>query len=353
MRLPFYEIDPEVYLFPKKTTRPGIRENREEPVRQWCAHELLRAYGIPVGQIEFERQVRVGSKRYRIDVLISKGGKPWAVIECKERNNNKHEGGIEQARSYANTHGINATFIIYTNGDVWRVQRRIGEDWVTVPDLPQWHVPSTEETIVPILRMIDLLKPLLHQIDQDVVGDDALNFLGAMQVLFNGSNLITEDSDKSLVNSLDYLLRSICCPGNHTAYRRGKLCDAYGCFERFRQSTGMDMILPEVMTETDARSEIHALSVGINQLIESEKEVTGESSLLLRLASSLLHCGWRFEGRKTRDIRIPSEVHGALREYLNHVLVLRLNVSLPDAIDAITCGDMRDYCKPSKRFGWW
>jgi len=114
----------------------------------------------------------------------------------------------------------------------------------------------------------------------------------------------------------------------------------------------MDLILPEVLTTTEIRSEIHALSVGVNQLLEAAKGVPGESVHLLRLCSVLLDCGARFEGQGKRQLRIPSEVHGALREYLNHVLVLNLNVSLPDTIDAISVGDMR-HCKPSKRFCCW
>jgi len=230
MRQPFYEIQTDAYLFPSKVTKSETRANLEEPVRQWCAHELLRAYGIPVSQIEFEREVRVGSRCYRIDVLISKDGNPWAVIECKEPSYSKHEVGIEQARSYANAHEINAEFIIYTNGDIWRVQRRIGSDWVAVPDLPNPPPVYTEETIVPILVAIDLLKPLLLQLDQHVVGNDAMKFLGAMQELFNGSNLITRGGEPALVNALDNLLRGICFPSGHVSYRCGKFRAGGGFF---------------------------------------------------------------------------------------------------------------------------
>jgi hypothetical protein len=353
MRQPFYEVSTDAYLFQSKLTACEKRNNPEEPVRQWCAHELIRAYGIPIGQLEFEREVRVGSIRYRIDVLISKNGKPWAVIECKEPSYSKHERGIAQARSYANAHEINAEFIIYTNGNNWRVQRRIGSDWIAVPDLPNWPPVYAEETIVPILVAIDLLRPLLLQLDQDVVGNDAIKFLGAMQEFFNGSNLITRGGEPALVNALDNLLRGICLPNEHVSYRCGKLRTAYGCFEKFRRDTGMDLILPEVLTTTEVSSEIHALSVGVNQLHEAAKNVPGENAQLLRLCSVLLNCGARFEGQGKRQFRIPSEVHGALREYLNHVLVLKLNVSLPDTIDAISVGDMRAHCKPSKKFCCW
>lgn len=130
IRRPFYEIDKSTYLFPSCSAQSGERGNPEEPVRQWCAFELLRAYGIPIGNIEFERKVRIGSKTYEIDILVCRDGKPWIVVECKEPAHTKHVAAMEQAVSYASGQEIRAEFAVYTNGHIWNVQRRFKNNWI-------------------------------------------------------------------------------------------------------------------------------------------------------------------------------------------------------------------------------
>src|SRR5437867_2251050 len=70
-REPFYEIPKAAYLFGGGLSASENRDPHEESVRQWCAYELLRAYGIKITEMEFERPVKVGSKRYRIDIVVS------------------------------------------------------------------------------------------------------------------------------------------------------------------------------------------------------------------------------------------------------------------------------------------
>ena len=82
-RRPFYQIKPSAYLFRSDDQKAKDRLDLEEPVRQWCAFELIRAYGIQVQRLTFEAEARVGSKTYRIDILIKLKDQPWAVVECK------------------------------------------------------------------------------------------------------------------------------------------------------------------------------------------------------------------------------------------------------------------------------
>src|SRR4051812_47950373 len=109
-RRPYYEIDKAAYLFGYGLPTDANGDKPEETVRQWCAHELLRAYGISVCNIEFERAVRVGSKRYGIDILVSSRGAPSVVVECKPRDHTKHADGMAQAISYADSQTIRAEF---------------------------------------------------------------------------------------------------------------------------------------------------------------------------------------------------------------------------------------------------
>ena len=91
---------------------------KEEPVRQWCAFELIRAYGLTVTELTFEKKVRVGSKIYRIGILVQRNGLPWIVVECKEPGCTKHDDGLAQAISYAGAATISAEYAVYTNGTV-------------------------------------------------------------------------------------------------------------------------------------------------------------------------------------------------------------------------------------------
>ena len=52
---PFYQVNVEAYLFPERVKASNKRKKLEEPVRQRCAFELVRAYGISITDIEFER----------------------------------------------------------------------------------------------------------------------------------------------------------------------------------------------------------------------------------------------------------------------------------------------------------
>lgn len=338
----FYEVPNGAYLFRECV---GSRAVREEPVRQWCAHELIRCYGIPATRIEFESQIRIGSKKPRIDILISRKGKPWIVVECKERAFRKHDDGISQARSYANAHGVHAEFIVYTNGDVWLVERRRGNEWIRIPDLPRWEEIEGERTIVSILTVVKVLRPLLHGLDGDVSGERAIQFLCSMQVFFSGFNLLTISSDKNLLDGLDNLLRAVAMPSESVGYRTGKLACSHRSFEKFSDERGLEILLPHVESVGEFRSELHSLNVGIGLLLDCAEYSSGESVLLLRLCKSLADFGLATLGAKKRSLRIGAEIHRALRDFLDHVVTLKLGTSLPLLSDKLAMRDMRSSCE--------
>lgn len=133
--MPFYQIMPAAYLYPDKVKAASDRKQLEEPVRQWCAYELIRTYGIAVINIEFERPVRMGSRPHWIDILVSREGKPSVVVECKKPSDRNADKALEQAVSYADAPEIQAEFAVVTNGKDWQVKRRILGKWCAVPDL--------------------------------------------------------------------------------------------------------------------------------------------------------------------------------------------------------------------------
>ncbi|MBD1933689.1 MULTISPECIES: type I restriction enzyme HsdR N-terminal domain-containing protein [Cyanophyceae] len=107
---PFYEVKPSHYLFNKQ-------ETPEEKVRQWILFELLSTYAVPIGNIDVEKPVRVGTRTHRADIVIYQDFIPYIVIECKNQEDKSPDQGLDQAISYASCLG--AKFAVYTNGWDW------------------------------------------------------------------------------------------------------------------------------------------------------------------------------------------------------------------------------------------
>lgn len=322
----------------------GERERPEEAVRQWCAYELMRAYGISISELEFERQAKVGSKAYRIDIVVSRRGIPWVVVECKEPDHKKSSEGMAQAISYADAQEIQATFAVYTNGTVWHVKRRVSEQWVAVPDLPLNIADPASEPITDLLRGLQVLAPLLHKLDKPIEGRDAQRFMNAMQRFFLGTNLLTSDADRELLFATDNLLRVLSVDPSDTHYRIGKLNTARSSFEIYRTKKDLGYeILPTSAQET-IRSEMHQLHASLLNMIESTQDLIGCDLLTLRLNIALLEYGQLLEGSKQAYPQVGQNLHHALRDFLNYAMAIHLNANLPDPLDDITVGDMRDYC---------
>jgi len=345
-REPFYEINRTAYLFGKGSPTNPDRDQPEESVRQWCAYELLRAYGIKIAEIEFEHPVKVGSKNYRIDILVSRNGVPAVVVECKPRDHKKHAEGVEQAISYADAQNIQAEFAIYTNGDTWHVKRRIRNQWVSVTDLPQQVDRNGTEPITELLRALEALNPLLCKLGETLTGENAWNFIGAMQEFFNGTNLLTEDIDADLRFATDNLLRCLGAAGD-AHYQCGKFRAAESCFEKYRKAADIGF---EILPGHDSLwSEMKHLHAALMSIVEGTKGVALGDLLVLRLSTALVDYG-----RRLRDVKntksypaLGPSVHDPLRDYLSYALAVHLNVSLPDPLDNIWISDIRRYCLPA------
>lgn len=136
VRREFYQVPPEAYLFRSVPKSEDKRNAPEESIRQWCCFELIRCYGIRVPEIEIERKIKSGSGHRRIDILVKKNDRPWLVVECKKPKHKATNDALDQAISYANSEGIKAEFVLFSDGTEWQVRRCIHGKWVSVVDLP-------------------------------------------------------------------------------------------------------------------------------------------------------------------------------------------------------------------------
>jgi hypothetical protein len=339
----FYEVKKDAYLFPSQLREGTNRDQREEPVRQWCAYELIRAYGIGILDMTFERPVRVGSKRYHIDILVSRRGAPWAVVECKEPGHKKHSEGMEQAVSYASAQEIQAEFAVYTNGQVWHVKRRIRDEWIAVPDFPHQNTAPGGEPIRKLLHCLHKAAPLLHKLDERLEDKEAAKFLSVMQEFFYGENLLTRDADRDLIFATDNLLRVLSTAKAPPDYRIGKLEGARQHFESYRKQRNLDFEIGPVM-EGEVADEMPPLCMALQAMIDGAGGLAHCDILLLRLDIALLQYGRRQHVSTKLYPEIEASVHHALWDFLTRAFALHLNVSLPDRFDKGYIDEMKSFC---------
>lgn len=346
MRRQFYEVKEPAYLFREKVVKEGTQDQPEERVRQWCAFELIRAYGVPVADIEFERQVKVGSKTYRIDILVSRNGDPWLVMECKQQEDSKPQRSMAQAISYADAQGIDAEFAACTNGDYWCVKRRHQNGWVAIPDLPRQQVNTSGQPLTRLLWGIDEMAPVLHKLDESLEGADAQRFLSALQRWFHGSSLLTEGVSDDILWGMDNLLRVLSQPDAHPNYLWGKLAAAAQGFDRWRDSIGFSVPLAPIHGGDKMYYEMQLLSANLLQIAETSADLPSGDERVLRVAVALLDYGrTQFRPKmKPHCPSIPKNVHEALRDFLNYSLAIHLDTKLPDPLDRISVAEVKECC---------
>ena len=343
-REPFYPIKKDAYLFPTQALRAGDQQQPEEAVRQWCAYELIRAHGVRIDELEFERSVRIGSKTYRIDLLVVRRDQPWIVVECKEPNHAKPAEGMAQAISYADAQGVQAPFAVYTNGHLWHVQRRVRGQWLAVPDLPRQPNGLTGEPLTEILRAFKAMAPLLHKLDEPLSGAEAEKYLSAMQVFFCG-NLLTDGIDRELRFGTDNLLRVLAGGAEHRDYRLGKLAVARKAFESYRERAALGVELAPILGDLSVAGNSNQLHASLMHLIGGAQGNGSLDFLLLRLNVALLEYGMHQDPTKNPYPALLPNLHCAVRDFLDAALAIHLNNQLPDSLDRISVDDMRSYCQ--------
>ncbi|MBK7762296.1 MAG: type I restriction enzyme HsdR N-terminal domain-containing protein [Bacteroidetes bacterium] len=86
----------------------------EEWVRQQIGYYLVTALHYPSILISVEKQIRVGTKKRRYDMVVYKHDKPWMIIECKSEDQVLNEKVLSQLLSYNST--LDVSFLCITNG---------------------------------------------------------------------------------------------------------------------------------------------------------------------------------------------------------------------------------------------
>jgi len=340
-RAALYDVPPDCYLFRDKINKPEHPPKPEEKVRQWCLQELIRAYGFHIADLDVEVQVQVGSKIYRIDVLIRRNGRPWAVVEVKSPTVRDLSSALEQAISYANGSGINAEMVIVTNGEEWLFRRRTGENWTGVPDLPLEIESSDEDRLFQLLHGIQLVSVVLCKVDEQVDGDSAKTYISALQRFFHGPNIFTRTLNQDLVFGVDVLLRSVGAPVADNHYREGTLRGAYVRFEAYREKLGLQQSF-EWFDGDSVELGFRTLSSSLEGALDEIGPSKTPDYCLLRVAAAMAHYE-RSRGRAKQYGAIPEALLASVRDLLELLVPIGVGAQLPSRSQSGSMSDIH-YC---------
>lgn len=330
---PFYEVPTGSYLFSEKL---GEKLNKhEEPVRQWVLFELLSTYGVSILHIDIERRARIGSKTYPADVVILRDGCPYVVIECKRPDDKKITPYIKQAVSYANDMG--AQFVVYTNSFLWIVKRKIGDEWVDVPDINKYADSLVSRDLETLLSDVSELKPIFYWLHNPVPDKYAQHFLKILQSVLSAW-IHFGCFDSSLLSGIDHLLRvassEIGKPDDH--YETKKIFIAYKDLMRYFEKIDFKPVISESDPVGYPVDEVlDFLNMDFDELAKNSKGIKYPDIHLIGFARMIL-IYTRNSRKSSKHLEIPEGVIDQLQLVLEPVCRLRLNVDLPDKLQDIS-----------------
>lgn len=337
---PFYDINPQAYLFGRNADTP------EEKVRQWALFELLSTYGICINNLEVERPVKVGTRNHRADIVILREDVPYAIVECKKRDDKHHARGMQQAISYADANTIKAKFAVYTNGDRWHVKRKLGCDWVDVPDLPKRTDADYLVRMEDLLISLSDMTPAFYWLNQAVPANSAQAYFACLQNIFNGSRFPLNNLDRNLSFGTDLLLRVIKHFNPNKDHDHQKLAGACQSIYDFLEERLGRKIYHELGKDglwqltIDAQNEV-------NRLVDNSRDLVIQEVIQLRIIAALLQYLMKLiKGRDSKVIYfdISAVLNREIQDLVSLLFEVHLGISFPDPVLEESCSDLRSTC---------
>ncbi|MBP6455616.1 MAG: type I restriction enzyme HsdR N-terminal domain-containing protein [Chitinophagaceae bacterium] len=86
----------------------------EEWVRQQLIHHFTENLQYPKGVFSVEKQLKIGDKKKRYDLVVYKNDMPWMIVECKEENELLNKQVLNQILSY--NIALKVKYLVITNG---------------------------------------------------------------------------------------------------------------------------------------------------------------------------------------------------------------------------------------------
>ncbi len=109
----------------------------EEMIRQLYMEYLIRQHSIPIHKIQVEKQIKVGLKLKRFDVLVyDRALKPFMVIECKSPDHPLDEKTASQVVRY--NLEIQAPYQVIVNGYEQLIFMKNVNQWNAIESFPSY-----------------------------------------------------------------------------------------------------------------------------------------------------------------------------------------------------------------------
>ena len=189
---------------------------------------------------------------------------------------------------------------------------------------------------------IDLM-PLMHWLHQAVPQAATSQYLSAMQRVFHAHSFITQQTDKNLKNALDNLLRALSNSAEFDGYTHGKLSAAFEYMQLYLKSIG-----ERNHSGDDFEWNIHELLTIPASQFETlvTHRIDGSFDYhAIRLISALLQHGQNQRVSPKLFCELPGAVNHEFGDYLSLALSANLGVIVPDRLDQIYTGDIRNLCE--------
>lgn len=266
---------------------------------------------------------------------------------CKRWDEKKKLLGMQQALSYADTNTMKAKYAVYTNGDVWEVKRKMGDNWIDIPDLPKIVDEEYRIELDVLVHSINDFKPAFYWFTQSVPASSAKTYFDCLQVLINGSTYPLNYLDNNLLFGTDNLLRVICAKGGHPNYLHGKMvaaCKSYSAYfnSRLGQSIGNEYINDEELWHLTA-----VFQMRFESLVEDTRGINSEEAHFVRFITTLfqyLKLQIQLRGKREFFVDVPAVLTREFQSLVVFLFQVHLGVGFPDPVLEQNCSNMRSLC---------
>lgn len=86
----------------------------EEWVRQQFLHYLIEVKQYPPALLSIEKQIKLGQRVRRYDIVVYKQETPWLLVECKQEQEVLSPAVLQQILSYNSE--LKVAYLVITNG---------------------------------------------------------------------------------------------------------------------------------------------------------------------------------------------------------------------------------------------
>lgn len=194
----------------------------------------------------------------------------------------------------------------------------------------------------PFLKDFVDAMPLLHWLQKSVPQEATQQYLSAMQRVFHGQSLLTDNLNKNLVAGLDNLLRALAKNAHFDGYTHGKLTIAFTHFQNYLKErerdnhagSGYEWNYHELFSIPQCQFDALPISEG-----------SSIDGCAIRLIIVLLRYGKNQKSSPKSYCQLPDSLSHEFRDYLSEALSVQLDIEVPDRLNEDANEGIRHLCK--------